>query len=158
MIVVIEREKNPVKTPGQMLVNAKHFGWVLEDVVRDNNHDGDLDDEGEGKVYGETAIPFGEYKLIISYSNRFKKDMIQVINKPGGQIKFGENLIDQCGVRIHGGNTVENTLGCPLLGANRKTDPASYGDVYNCKDINEKLIKLVKEAISRKEEIILIVK
>lgn len=142
MDVVILRDEKPGKTPGQIFVDGRPFAFILEDQVRDHNADGDLDDAGEGKVYGQTAIPYGTYQLKVTYSNRFKKDMIQVFNIPGGKIRFGTELIDACGVRIHGGNTVENTLGCPLMGANRKPD----GDVFNCKDVNDKLVALVREA------------
>jgi hypothetical protein len=57
------------------------------------------------KVQKRTAIPRGRYELQITWSNRFKKYMIQVMEVPYFE-----------GVRLHAGNTHEDTEGCPLLG------------------------------------------
>jgi hypothetical protein len=138
MIVKIKRQELPTKTCGEMFVDDNHFGWVLEDHCRDKNKDGVL----EEKIYGETALPYGRYRLIITYSGTFKKRMIQIVNVKGGNIKFGDYSVDAAGCRIHGGNTIKDTFGCPLLGENKKDD----GDVYNCKAINEKLFLLVEKA------------
>lgn len=131
MIVTIKRRELPTKTPGEMLVAGTHFGYTLEDPVRP---------AGEF-VKGDTAIPYGRYRLIISFSNRFKKRMIQVMNVRGSNILFHGIAIDACGIRIHGGNTVADTLGCPLLGAKQKAD----GDVFECAGVNEKLLSMVEE-------------
>lgn len=81
---------------------------ILEDKVRDLNKDGKIEGD-ETKVYGKTAIPFGDYKLVIDYSARFKMSMPHILNVPGFT-----------GVRIHPGNTPEDTEGCLLPGFNTK--------------------------------------
>ena len=68
------------------------------------------------KVYGETAIPAGRYKLILSMSNRFKKIMPEVVAVPGF-----------AGIRIHAGNTAKDTEGCLLLGQTRNVETRSIG-------------------------------
>lgn len=145
MIVTLKREELPKKTIGEMFVDNNHLGWTLEDHCKDKNADGVLD---VPKIYGETALPYGRYRLIITYSGTFRKEMIQIVNVKGGNIKFGDYSVDAAGARIHGGNTIKDTFGCPLLGANRKTDATKedYGDVYSCKVVNEKLFNLVKAA------------
>lgn len=160
MILRLEREELPNKTIGELFVDGKHFCWTLEDPVRDKNHDGDLDDEGEEKIYGKTAINYGRYRVIVSFSNRFQKRTCQLINVRGQNIKFGDKPIDACGVRMHGGNTVDDTLGCPLNGAKRIDDKSNpkYGDVYDCKEINERLVMLVDAADKTGEVYIDIVK
>lgn len=104
---------NGVKnTIGNLFFNGIWFCYVLEDTVRelkDLNNDGDFDDKNEGKVYGETAIPTGVYKIILNMSNRFKKLLPLLIDVKGYQ-----------GVRIHSGNTELDSLGCLILGM--KTD------------------------------------
>lgn len=45
------------------------------------------------KIYGETAIPYGKYEIVRTYSNRFKKVMPLLLNVPHYE-----------GVRIHTGN------------------------------------------------------
>ena len=57
------------------------------------------------KLFGITAIPAGRYQVILSYSNRFKKYLPQILNVPGFE-----------GIRIHCGNRPEDTEGCILVG------------------------------------------
>lgn len=61
------------------------------------------------KVYGETCIPYGTYKVELSYSPKFKKIMPAILNVKGFT-----------GVRIHNGSYIEHTLGCPLIGIKYK--------------------------------------
>lgn len=95
-------------TLGEMFIDNEFFCYTVEDKVRDTNKDGDNDDAGETKVYGETAIPYGTYKVILSVSNRFKKLMPEVLNVKGF-----------AGVRIHAGNNALDSAGCIILGSNR---------------------------------------
>lgn len=131
----VELIRNPKEnyTAGELLVDGKHFAWTLEDKMRP---------DGE-KVYGETAIPLGTYKLIITYSNRFKRQMLQLINVRGGTIKFGDLPIDACGVRIHGGNTTADTHGCPLIG---KMGDGESDKIANCAGVNQDLLDRVRKA------------
>lgn len=110
-------------TLGSLLVDGRHLGFTCEDTDRR------LENEGE-KVKGQTAIPRGSYKVILSYSHRFQKVMPEILNVPGFT-----------GVRIHGGNTHENTEGCPLLGIQRTQD-----GVAKCKEVNDRLIQMIQEA------------
>ncbi len=64
---------------------------------------------GAHKIMGKTAIPEGRYPLAVTYSPRFKRWMPLVVGVP--QFK---------GIRIHAGNTAEDTEGCILPGENRK--------------------------------------
>ena len=85
-------------TGGVLLLNDKFFSYTLEDRVRPL---------GE-KVYGETAIPAGEYKLIVNWSERFGRMMPLLLDVP-----------DFTGIRMHGGNRPKDTLGCILVAENR---------------------------------------
>jgi hypothetical protein len=58
-------------------------------------------------VYGQTAIPSGRYRLILSRSNKFKRIMPEILNIPGFT-----------GVRMHGGNTAKDTEGCIIVSKN----------------------------------------
>lgn len=92
-------------TIGKLYVNDKFICDTLEDVCRDLNRDGDLDDAGEKKIYGETAIPAGTYKMIINISPRFKKLLPRLIG-----------IKDYDGVLVHSGNAPIDTHGCILTG------------------------------------------
>lgn len=61
-------------TIGHLYINGEYFCDTLEDKVRDLNKDGDLNDVGEGKVYGKTAIPYGRYEITLDVTSpKFSK-------------------------------------------------------------------------------------
>lgn len=84
-------------TIGSMYLNDKLFCRTLEDPIRDLGI--------EDKVYGDTAIPAGTYRIIVNYSQKFRRVMPLLLNVP----KFK-------GIRIHSGVTKAHTLGCILIG------------------------------------------
>ena len=127
----------PEYTIGSLFINGKLFCNTLEDTVRDLNKDGDLNDAGEGKVYGQTAIPYGTYEVVITYSNRFKK-----------QLPLLENVKGFEGIRIHPGNTKEDSHGCSLVGVNSKK-----GMVTESKKTFDKLFAILRDAVEMKETI-----
>lgn len=102
----------PVCTIGDLFVDSAWECYTLEDVERGN---GDAATVKEWKVQGDSAIPLGTYNVIVTYSNRFKRDLPLVQNVPGFE-----------GIRIHPGNTAENTQGCVLVGA--KNELARVGE------------------------------
>lgn len=67
------------------------------------------------KIPGATCIPAGEYLVSATYSNRFKKLMPIIYNRPDYTIEDGRHTWE--GVRIHPGNTEFDTEGCPLTGS-----------------------------------------
>jgi hypothetical protein len=86
-------------TLGRLHVNGKYECDTLEDADRQ------LENNPEDKVYGETCIPRGTYDVIITMSNRFKRELPLIKDVPGFE-----------GIRIHPGNTHEDTHGCILVG------------------------------------------
>lgn len=132
MILELKRDGYVTPNLGKLFVDGKLLGQTLEDQDRH------LEDGGE-KIAKETAIPRGRYKVQLSFSNRFKRIMPEVLDVP--QFK---------GVRIHGGNTEEDTEGCPLLGAIR-----TQTGVAQCGGVNQRLVNLIEAAEIRGEEVYL---
>lgn len=107
-IKVVRKTFTKESTIGELFINDKFFCYTLEDYDRDSNKDGDIDDSGEAKVYGLTAIPRGKYNLVLSFSNRFQKYLPEIQNVKGFE-----------GIRIHNGNTAAHSHGCLLLGTTK---------------------------------------
>ena len=77
------------------------------------------------KVNGKTCIPEGYYNVTVSESTRFKKLMMLLSNQPDFSIQ--KDGIRFTGIRPHGGNTVDNTEGCPLLNYNTDHNGKQWG-------------------------------
>ena len=93
--------------------------------------------ECKEKVYGKTCIPNGTYTVVLSYSNRFKRILPELLNVP-----------HFLGIRIHSGNSSKDTEGCIILGTKSKGDWVTASRVaFN------KVYKLLQKAVDNKEEI-----
>ena len=125
----------PNYTEGELYVNGVYFCKTLEDSNRDLNKNGQFDNN-EKKIYGETCIPYGKYKVILSYSSKFKRELPEILEVPNFQ-----------GIRIHRGNKISDTLGCILCGEKVKNGYLSNSTPYEIK-----LVELFKQAKSRNEE------
>ena len=103
-------------TIGKLYIDGEYFCETLEDAIRDV------------KVYGETAIPSGTYKVTITLSPRFRRWLPLLHDVPNFE-----------GVRIHRGNTAEDTHGCILVGQNKVK-----GQVVNSAYTEIELMKRLK--------------
>ena len=120
-------------TIGKLYIDGEWFCDTIEDVVRNLPKDCPYTPKGRNckckeKVYGETAIPAGTYKVILSYSNRFKRILPELLNVP-----------HFLGIRIHRGNTEQDSAGCIILGENKVK-----GKVITSTPYELKLIKLLE--------------
>ena len=106
----------PTYTIGKLYIDDNYFCDTLEDTVRDINKDGKFDN-GEEKIKGKTAIPYGTYEITTNIvSQRFKN---RVWAKPyGGKIPRLINVPSFDGVLLHPGSSAEDTSGCLLVGKN----------------------------------------
>ena len=115
-------------TIGKLYIDDKYICDTVEDKVRDINKNG-VFDNGEKKVYGETAIPYGTYEVKWTYSNRFKKYMPEILSVPNFS-----------GIRIHSGNTAADSLGCIIVGENKVV-----GKVLNSRATVNKLYPIIEK-------------
>lgn len=111
-------------TLGKMYRNGLLFGQTDEDEDRF------LETGKQEKVHGRTAIPRGRYRVITSYSPHFGRVLPELLSVP----HFS-------GIRIHGGNTAEDSEGCILLGRVR-----TRTGIAQCADLVQRLIDLIDEA------------
>lgn len=129
----------PTYTIGHLYIDGVFFCDTLEDKVRDLDKDGRFDN-GEKKVPGETAIPYGTYEVIWAYSPRFKRYTPRLLNV---------NSFD--GILIHAGNTSKDTEGCILVGENKQV-----GRVINSRKTVNKLYPIIRDACKKGEVILTI--
>lgn len=103
-------------TIGKLYIDDVYFCDTLEDAVRDLNKNGKFDN-GEKKIYGQTAIPYGTYEVTTNVvSSRFKN---RIWAKPyNGKIPRLLNVQSFDGVLLHPGSSQLDTSGCILVGKN----------------------------------------
>jgi hypothetical protein len=116
-----------VSTIGKLSVDGLDLCDTLEDVVRAPGM----------KIPGETAIPYGKYKVTIDWSNRFQRLMPHILNVP-----------NFAGIRIHWGNWAFNTEGCLLIGHGSVKD-----EILNSKIAFNDLWSKLKPAIDAGQEV-----
>lgn len=126
MLININRDEHLTKrTLGKLSIDGHFFCYSCEDTVR------------PVKVPGETAIPAGRYKVIITFSNRFQKPLPLILDVPFFS-----------GVRIHSGNTEADTEGCVLVGMHRTDDGVSSSQMAL-----GLLQPQIEEALSRRDTV-----
>jgi hypothetical protein len=119
----------PGSTIGRLYVDGRFECYTLEDGIRTH------------KVYGETAIPAGTYRVVVTYSPRFKRQLPLVLDVPNFD-----------GVRIHPGNTPANTLGCILVGQQWSDGAETIGASRLAFNL---LYPKISAAIARNEPVVL---
>lgn len=112
-------------TIGELSVDGTFFCYVLEDVARPI------------KIKHQTSIPAGRYKITITHSTRFDRELPLLNDVPGFE-----------GIRIHPGNTDKDTSGCLLVGLSRAKDL-----VGNSREAFNTLLPKLQLAVKRGEEI-----
>ena len=103
-------------TIGKMYLNGEYFWDTLEDAIR------------PVKIPNETAIPAGTYKVEVTYSPRFKRNLPLLIDVP-----------NYTGIRIHNGSNKDHTSGCILVGFN-----TSKGILSDSRKISDQLTEKLK--------------
>ena len=111
-------------TIGKMYLNGEYFCDTLEDAIR------------PVKIPNETAIPAGIYKVEVTYSPRFKRNLPLLIDVP-----------NYTGIRIHNGSNKDHTSGCILVGFN-----TAKGKLTNSRKTSDQLTNLL-ESLSEPIEI-----
>jgi hypothetical protein len=134
-------------TVGRLYIDGVFFSNTLEDKVRDINKNGKFDN-GEYKVYGETAIPYGEYEITLDVvSPKFSKYQFykEVCD---GKVPRLLNVPHFEGILIHCGSTANNSAGCILVGNN-----TIKGGLTNSKETFKKLYSILDKANKNNEKI-----
>jgi hypothetical protein len=127
-IVVTRTDFDDECTIGEMTINGEFECYTLEDKTRPVD---------EPKVFGKTAIPYGLYRVVITFSNHFKRDLPLLLNVPNFE-----------GVRIHPGNYASDTEGCCLVGDGKAKDAITQSRVAF-----DRLFPKIRDAVEHGEEV-----
>jgi hypothetical protein len=113
-------------------------------------------DNGEKKVYGKTAIPYGTYVISMrdrspKYSNYAKYPYAKPF---GAYMPRLLNVPEFDGILIHPGTSAEDSYGCIIVGENK-----IVGKVINSQSTWKRLMEtLFMPCKSRNEKIIITIK
>jgi len=122
---LIRKDCDDRNSLGEIYVGDRLIGYSIEDAER------------EKKIPRVTAIPRGRYLVIRTPSQRFQRETLQLMDVPGF-----------AGIRIHAGNTEEDTEGCIIPGLRRGTDA-----VYDSRRCVAELDKWYDAATEKKEDV-----
>lgn len=150
MELLIERKwKKDAYTIGILTINGERVCETLEDKDRGLSQDMSEVDIRRKKVFGQTAIPTGRYVVGFSYSPKFG----QCSYANGGKIPviYGVKGFDS--IRMHAGNTANDSQGCVLLGRNK-----AVGMVLNSAKTCEQVFDVMFKAYIRGETIYLTIR
>jgi hypothetical protein len=140
MEIICQRTSPAGQPRTRGLITIKDAILSLEDTVRK---------PGEVKIPGQTALPAGRYRVTLENSPRFGPDTLTLTGFVNGSLsKVPGTTATHTGVRVHGGNLVTDTDGCPLVGLEYTTE-----GIANCAPAVDFLEASAKAAIKRREEV-----
>jgi hypothetical protein len=126
-IKVVRKYFSSDSTAGKFYIDGKFFCYTLEDEIR------------KVKVPGETAIPYGSYPVLLTWSPKFGK-IVPLIDR----------VPNFSGIRIHPGRTEASTDGCLLVGESLSRDKQQLIDSRSAYD---RLFAVLDAAKQRGESI-----
>ena len=117
-LTLVRDKFTPITSIGRLYINDEYFCETLEDRTRPPGV----------KIYGETAIPLGTYKITLFMSP-----------KRGYLVPLLHNVPMFSWIEIHIGNSCADTMGCILVGEKRGTDR-----IYNSTNAFRRLMKILQ--------------
>ncbi len=140
-LVLIRYSTTNEDTLGYLKADGKLIAMTLED------------EERTIKVFGETRIPSGTYKLILREAGkRFYERYKKRWNWHAGMIEL-ENVPNFTAVLIHPGNKDDDTAGCILVGNNAVVNTINPGEMnlLNSTDCYRRIYPMIRQAIETEE-------
>ena len=120
-------------TVGHLYIDDEYICDTIEDRCRKI-------EKKEDKIYGVTAIPCGRYPVVLDYSKKYSKLMPHILDVPYFE-----------GIRIHSGNSDEDSLGCLIVG--EYVPGVAGGWVANSRIAYSKVFDKLKQASDKGERI-----
>lgn len=132
MNLILERKiKNALSTEGNLYVDGKWFCHTIEDVVRAKPGEW----KAALKVKSKTAIPYGVYPVIVTWSPKFKRQLTLIDKVP-----------DFSGIRVHNGSSEQSSAGCIIVSYKDDDGDGNKNRIVNDKAAMNDLCKLIQDA------------
>ncbi len=132
VITIVRKEFTDKYTMGELLLDGKFFCYTMEDTDR-NVTENDTDAKiKQVKVPKRTAIPYGDYRIMLSFSKKLKRFLPILLDVPAFR-----------GIRIHKGSTQDWSSGCILVGMKKLQNKLS--DITNAENLLMEALKKVNE-------------
>lgn len=137
-------------TIGHLYADGEYLCDTLEDCDRGLTDKMTVEEISKKKVYGQTAIPKGNYEIDMDMASPSfgGKEPYKTLCK--GKVPRLKEVKGYSGVLIHVGNYPKDTLGCILVGLNK-----AKGQVLQSRVTFEKVYKVLAAAHSKGEKITL---
>ena len=113
--------------------------YTMEDLDRFLSSEMSLSTILSKKIPENTAIPYGNYQVLITHSMRFGKMMPQLIDVLGFD-----------GIRMHIGNKKEDVAGCIATGRNLAVE-YGVGSVYKSGEAFKEFFKKLEDTLKREK-------
>lgn len=118
--------KKETYTIGRLFSNGLYVCDTLEDKDRGLRQDMSAAEISDRKVYGETAIPAGRYRIDMETVSKKFKLVPWYQQICGGKVPRLVNVPGFEGILIHPGNTALDCYGCILVGENKAVGKVLY--------------------------------
>ena len=152
-LLLDRKYKNETYTIGNLYVAGEWFCNSMEDKDRGLKSSMSLEEINKIKVYAETAIPAGRYKVTMDVVSPKYNRVKWYKDNFGGRMPRLENVKGFSGVLIHPGTTAVDSAGCIIVGLNKKK-----GNVLESRVTFTKLWKILEQARKAGKTIYLTVK
>lgn len=152
-ILVDRRWPKDTYTIGRFYINGKQITNTLEDKDRGLTQDMSLAEIKYKKVYAETAIPKGRYRVAMDVKSPKYSAIPYYKTLTGGYMPRLLDVPGFEGVLIHPGNGPEDSSGCILVGAN-----TAKGKITSSRYWFEVVYRSMKRAHEAGEEIWITIK
>lgn len=147
-ITIIRKYKKGTYTIGELAIDGVWFCNTLEDKDRGLKKSMTFQQIRELKVYGETAIPAGDYIVRMDIVSPKYQSVDWYRRICGGKMPRVMDVPCFDGILFHPGNTAVDTNGCILVGLN-----TAKGRLTSSKDTFTKLYQRMASAYKKGETI-----
>lgn len=149
MKLLLDRKyKKATYSIGKLYVDGQYFCDTVEDKDRGLSDKDSLDKIKATKVYAQTAIPLGTYKITMAVISPKFSQKAYYKSFCNGRMPRLLNVKGFDGILIHKGSNANSSAGCIIVGKN-----TVVGGVTNSQYYFEQLYKLLDSAYKRGEQI-----